>query len=238
VTSVRGWLILAILPSCASEPSADDRTAGQIVATRFDPSVDFGSFSTFAIDPVVSTTSDASSGGVAGAVGNAVIINQIVANMLARGYRQTEVSSGPDMGINATVFTRVKSATSVTTGYWWGLPGYGATPAYWGYPAGTYYAPWNYESLAFKSTTLIIQIVDLHDVMPVSVSPLGTPEGVVGRTRAIDAGAFSDAGTAVALDVAWTAVLHGYVVEGGTLVPEVPGAIDQAFAQSPYLQKR
>ena len=85
--SVWGWFCLAILPSCASQPSADDRTAGLIVATRFDPNVDFGALPTFAIDPVVSTTSDATSGGVAGAVGNAVIINQIVANMQARGYR-------------------------------------------------------------------------------------------------------------------------------------------------------
>src|SRR5258706_9557822 len=165
---VRGWLFLAILPSCASEPSADDRTAGQIVATRFDPGVDFGSFSTFAIDPVVTTISDATPGGVAGDVGSALIINQIVSDMEARGYQQIDVSSRPDMGISATVFTRVKADTTVTAGYWWGLPGYGATPSYWGYPAGAYYAPWNYESLAFKSTTFIIQIVDLRNVMSAS----------------------------------------------------------------------
>src|SRR5262245_45557284 len=114
--STWGWIFLAILPSCASEPTADERTADRIVATRFDPSVDFGSFSTFAIDPVVSTTSDVSSGGVAGPVANAIIINQIVANMQARGYQQVDVASGPDMGMNATVFTRVKADTTVTTG--------------------------------------------------------------------------------------------------------------------------
>lgn len=227
--SVRGWVFLAILPSCAAEPTADQRTAGQIVATRVDPSVEFSSFSTFAIDPVVSTTSDATNGGVAGAVGSTVIVNQIVANMLARGYQQTDVSSRPDMGINATVFTRVKPETNATAGYWWGLPGYGGTPEFWGFPGGVYYAPWTYESLAFKSTTLIIQIVDLRDVMSASV---------VSQRRAFDAGILPDGGLGVALDVAWTAILHGYVAENGTLLPEVPGAIDQAFAQSPYLQKR
>jgi len=227
--SVWGWLCLAILPSCASEPSANDRTAGQIVATRFDPSVDFGALPTFAINPVVSTTSDATSGGVAGAVENAVIINQIVANMQARGYRQTDVASKPDLGINATVFTRLKAETNVTAGYWWGLPGYGATPTYWGYPSGAYYSPWTYESQAFKSTTLIIQIVDLRDVMSASV---------VGRTHTLDAGVVPDGGITIALDVAWTALLHGYVAANGTLLPEAPGAINQAFVQSPYLQAR
>jgi hypothetical protein len=225
--SVRGWLILALLPCCASEPSADDRTAGQIIATRFDPSVDFGTFSTFAIDPVVSTTGDASTGGVLDAAGSAVVVNEVISNMQARGYRQTEVSSRPDMGINATVFSRIK-ATVTVTGDWWALPGYTA-PAFWGYPGGAYYAPWNYESLAFKSTTLIIQIADLRDVLTADV---------VGRTRAIDAGISPDGGSAAALDVVWTALLHGYVAVGGTLLPEVPGAIDQAFVQSPYLQKR
>src|SRR6187455_3275340 len=98
--SAHGWLFLAILPSCASQPSADERTASQIIATRFDPSVDFGSFSTYAINPVVSTTSDATSGGVAGAIGSALIIDQVVAQMNARGYQQTDVANKPDMGIN------------------------------------------------------------------------------------------------------------------------------------------
>ena len=221
---------MAFLPSCGSQPSADDRTAGLIVATRFDPNVDFGALPTFAIDPVVSTTSDASSGGVAGAVGNAVIIDQIVANMQARGYRQIDVASKPDLGVNATVFTRVKAGTTVSAGYWWGLPGYGGTPEFWGVPTGAYYAPWTYESLAFKSTTLIIQIVDLRDAMSASV---------VGRTRPFDGGLLpEDGGITIALDVAWTAILHGYVAENGTLIPEAPGAIDQAFVQSPYLQTR
>jgi hypothetical protein len=220
---------LAILPSCASEPSADQRTAAQIIATRFDPSVDFGSFTTFAIDPVVTLTSDATSGGVAGAVGNELIIRQITANMTARGYVQTDVSSGADMGINATIFTRVKAETNVTAGYWWGLPGYGGTPSFWGFPTGAYYAPWTYESLAFKSSTLIIQIVDLRH-------PMST--AVVSQTHAIDAGILPDGGIGVALDVAWTALLHSFVAANGTLVPEIPGAIDQAFAQSPFLQRR
>jgi hypothetical protein len=133
------------------------------------------------------------------------------------------------MGISATVFTRVKTETVVTTGYWWGTSGFGATPAFWGFPVGGYYAPWTYESLAFKSTTLIIQIVDLHDVMSAAV---------VNRTHVVDAGILPDGGLGVALDVAWTALLHGYVLADGTLVPEIPGAIDQAFAQSPFLQKR
>ena len=117
----------------------------------------------------------------------------------------------------------------MSTGYWWGLPGYGATPTYWGYPSGAYDAPWTYQSQAFKSTTLIIQIVDLRDVMSASV---------VARTRTFDAGVFPDGGITIALDVAWTAILHGYVAENGTLLPEAPGAIDQAFVQSPYLQTR
>jgi hypothetical protein len=220
---------LAILPSCASEPSADQRTAAPIIATRVDPNVDFGSFTTFAIDPIVTTTSDATGGGVAGPAATAIIIDSIAANMRARGYQQVDPASSPNLGINATIFTRLKAETNVTAGFWWGLPGYGGTPAFWGVPAGTYYSPWTYESQAFKSTTLIIQIVDLRDPMSVAV---------VSRTHAIDAGAFSDGGVGVALDVAWTALLHGFVAADFTLLPAVPAAIDQAFAQSPYIQRR
>jgi hypothetical protein len=226
---MRGLLFLAILPCCASEPSADDRTSNQIIATRVDPVVDFGSFSTFAVDPVVSTTGDATDGGVAGDDASAIIINQVIANMVARGYRQTDVSSHPDMGINATIFSRIKQQTVVTTGTWWTSPGYGGTPSFWGFPDGTYYAPWTYESLAFKSSTLIIQIVDLRHVKPATV---------VDQTHPIDAGTLADGGSVPALEVAWTALLHNFVLASGTLLPEVPGAIDQAFRQSPYIEKR
>ena len=47
---------------------------------------------------------------------------------------------------------------------------------------------------------------------------------VVGRTRVFDGGLLpADGGITIALDVAWTALLHGYVAENGTLIPEAPG---------------
>ncbi|HKQ69106.1 MAG TPA: DUF4136 domain-containing protein [Polyangiaceae bacterium] len=210
---------------CAPAPDIAERTTREIIATTYDPKIDFGSFATFAVASPVSVVSDTTDAGTLSADDSALITDRISANMRDRGYLQVETSSRPELGLSATVLSRVDTATVVSPGYWWGLPGYGATPSYWGYPGGSYYPGFGYSSVAFKSATLIIQMADLRDAGASPPSPLA------------DAAFSSDRGT-LGIEVAWVAFAHGYASLQADLAPAAPLAVDQAFAQSPYIRKR
>jgi hypothetical protein len=217
-------LLMALLGlwACSETPNIDDRTARQIIATKYDPAVDFGSFSTFAVSPNVALVTDAGEARAISTTDSQAVIDSITRNLRARGYRRVEPAAHPDLGAMATAFIKLKVETVAYPGYWSGTPGYPTPPSYWGYPGGSYAAGYGYSSVAYKSGTLIVELVDLRDA---------------GRTPALDGGSALDAG-GPRLEVAWAAILHGYVALGGSFLPEVPEAIDQAFVQSPYLQAR
>jgi Domain of unknown function (DUF4136) len=227
-----GALALVGLTACASRPNVTDLTSGPIVATKFDPAVDFGSFATFAINPTVSLTTDlGDAGGTLPPDNAASVVDAITANMSARGYQRVGITERPALGLQATVSLQLNTATVGSAGSWWGAPGYGSTPAFWGFPSSFYYAPWSYSTIAYKAGTLIIEAVDLRD----PGVGLTVPDASVGPP-ASDAG---DGGTAFRLEVVWAAYMHAVTQELlSSFGPDTQAAINQAFLQSPYLQRQ
>jgi Domain of unknown function (DUF4136) len=194
---------------CATQPNVDDLISGPVVVTKFDPTVDFSTFDTFAVNPTVSLVRDDADGGVLRMDASSAIVDRIIANVSGRGYRLVGASERPSLGFQATVYIQRNLATAAYAGYWWGLPGYAGAPAYWGYPGGAYYTPWTYVTQAYKSGTLIVECVNLRDAQS------GSPR----------------------LEVVWAAYAHAVTQKLlESLSEDALAAIDQAFLQSPYLQ--
>jgi hypothetical protein len=206
--------------SGCTTPTVDERTAEPFVVTRYDTTIDFGGFSTFAIAPMVSLVSDVIDAGFLPLMGGDMIIASVTSHLEERGYTQVEPTARPDLGVVVTALVRLKVETNVFPGYWWGQPGYVAPPTFFGFSDGFYNAGWGYSSMAFKSGTLIIDMFDLRDP---------------GRAPLLDGGAPRDAG-GVALESVWVGIGHGSVTLRASFAPTVLAVIDQAFAQSPYLQ--
>jgi hypothetical protein len=219
---------LAVGGGCATQPDVSELISQPAVATQYNASVDFGSFDTFAVDPTVSVVSDIGDAGAISPDQQQAIVERITANMTARGYQSVPQSERPSLGLQATVFKQVNVATA-SSGYWWGAPGFTATPGYWGYPGSQYYSAWGYSTTAYKSGTLVIECVDLRDAVPGAV-----PDAAI---LYVDAG--TDGAAGGRLQVIWAAYAHAITQELLTsFAPDVPVSIDQAFAQSPYLTRR
>jgi hypothetical protein len=219
---------LVALGACATKPASDELLSGVVVATKFDTQVNFGSFDTFAVNPTVSVVRDVGDGGILPPVSTMGIVERITSNMSARGYQQVGVSERPNLGLQATVYLQINTATVGFTGFWWGAPGFASTPAFWGFPTAGYFEPWAYGTVAYRSGTLVIEMADLRDVgVP------GTLDASVGPVP--DAG---DGGAATRLEIVWSAYAHGVTQELlASFGPQTDEAIDQAFIQSPYIQR-
>jgi hypothetical protein len=215
------WALALLLAACATQPDVTELVSTPVVATKFDPNIDFGTFDTFAINPTVSVVrdiGDASSSGTLSPDNAAAVVDRVTANMTARGYRLVAVSEHPQLGMQLTVFLQLNVATVQSSGFWWGAPGFAGVPAYWGFPTSSYFAPGAYSTQAYKSGTLVIECVDLRDA------------GSNGS---------SDASPGGGLEVAWSAFAHAVTTSLlSSQKDEALAAIDQAFLQSPYLTRR
>jgi hypothetical protein len=223
---IGGTLAFLMIGACAAQPSVDDLIAAPVVATKYDPSIDFGTFDTFAVNPTVSVVKDIGDAGILSQEPGADIVERITTDMSARGYQLVAVSERPSLGLQATVYLQLNAATTSYGGYWWGAAGYAGVPSYWGYPSSQYYAPWSYTTTAYKTGTLVVECVDLRDagaaVPDASVAPPNTEAGASGR-----------------LEVVWTIYAHAVTKSLlGSLSEDALVAIDQGFAQSPYIQRR
>ncbi len=215
-----------MIGACAAQPSVDELIAAPVVATKFDPQIDFGTFDTFAVNPTVSVVKDVGDGGTLPQERGRDIVDRITTDMSSRGYQLVAVSERPSLGLQAMVYLQLNAATTTYGGSWWGAPGYAGVPSYWGYPSSQYYAPWSYATVAYKTGTLVVECIDLRDAgtsaSDASAGPPNTEAGASGR-----------------LEVVWT--LYAHAVTQSLLASfseDALASIDQGFAQSPYLQRR
>jgi hypothetical protein len=220
----RSCVLALLLGACATQPDVSELITQPVVATKYDPNIDFGTFETFAVNPTVPVVRDVGDGGTISTSGTlssdtaASIVDRVTAHMTMRGYRLVAVSERPQLGVQMTVFLQINVATVVSPGYWWGAPGYTSAPAYWGFPSSSYFAPWSYSSTAYRSGTLVIEVVDLRDAASIATIHASAS----GR-----------------LEVVWAAYAHAVAPSLLTsLTPDALAAIDQAFLQSPYLERR
>ncbi len=179
-----------------------------VVATVHDSTVDFSTFSTFAIpDTVVQLFEDSAGSVELSHDFDDLIISDIVRNMEALGYEREldPLSFGADAVLLVMMIGLENTSWYVSYPWWnyWGwYPGWG----WWGgYPGWGWGYPGYVGSVTYETGTLIIAWLDPNE--PIEEEML--------------------------LPVPWTAVVTGLLGTGSTTTAtRITSAIDQAFAQS------
>jgi hypothetical protein len=209
--------------SCRNEPTVDELIAEQIVVTKFDPAADFSSYATFAIPETITLVRsfDAQVApleqldpAVAGP-----ILDELSTQLTSRGYTRVARTAGPDVGVAVTAIVLLRVET-VSNGAWWSLGN--AAPDFWGYDGATITEPFAYETVAWRSGTLIVELEDLRAARD-RVTP-STPNIAAAATD-----------VPAEIRIVWAAITHGVVGPDPSAAPVA--ALQQAFAQSPYLRR-
>ncbi|MFT3704309.1 MAG: DUF4136 domain-containing protein [Agriterribacter sp.] len=206
-----GSLILAVtgFTSCEKLPPLDNLSSDFVVETKYDSSVHFSSYKTFAIRDTIAVATENPKDSVWYDADAQTIINEVTKQMKAAGYTQVAAGEkgGADLGIQL-VGIRNRTIFNVTPGYWWGFPGYG-DPYYWGdYDGYPYWNPYWY-SYSIKTGSLIVEMADLKDAV---------------RNQK--------------LNIIWTGIGSGQIGDSKSFIlDQCIKTVDQAFIQSPYLNQ-
>lgn len=206
-------ILLAVfaLVSCEKDPDMDKLDNEYLVFTNHDTSTKFNSFSTYYLPDSILVIGDKKDPEYWKDANAQTIINAYKAKMDAAGYMQVEDKEMANLGLQLSYV----SSTYYFTGYydqrpWWhSYPGYW-WPGYWGnhWGGGWYYSyPITYS---YSTGSLLADLVNLE-----------APQGQSAK-----------------LPVVWNAYISGLLGSSGSLnVNRTVTAVNQAFAQSPYLKK-
>jgi hypothetical protein len=220
--------IAAVSGGCYTTPDTSQRVTEDIVVTKYDPTVTFSGYATFAVDPTVRAigewTIPLEDGGLPSSMSSA-LITSVEQQLTARGFTEVQPWQRPDLGISISAIGALNVATYVVPYAYWGY-GY---PYYWGYPAYGYYAPWSYSTTVWKSGTVTVEAFDLKAAAAQEVSLDAGP----GTGVSIDGGRLS-----LRISCIWAALVYGVASDttAGS-VNRIVAGIEQAFTQSPYFHK-
>ena len=201
---------LALLATaCHKEPSPQDGDNEYLVYTSPSKDVTFTSYQTFDLADSLLVIGQSEKPQYSQSENAMALINQVRFNMERLGYVYAPSDPDADLGIQMTYIIKTERYVKYYNDpYWWlDFPGYWPS-GYWGNWTGFYY-PYP-VSYTYTTNALITDMVNL------------TGEQNEGE----------------ALEVVWTSYIGGPAgssVQGD--VARMKAAIDQAFAQSPYLQR-
>ena len=204
------FAVLALLAaSCHKEPYPKDSDNEYLVYTSPSKDVTFTSYKTFDLADSLLVIGQSEKPQYSQSENAMALINQVRFNMERLGYVYAPSDPDADLGIQMTYIIKTERYVKYYNDpYWWlDFPGYWPS-GYWGNWTGFYY-PYP-VSYTYTTNALITDMVNL------------TGEQKEGE----------------ALEVVWTSDIGGPAgssVQGD--VARMKAAIDQAFAQSPYLQR-
>lgn len=203
--------VLALLTAaCHKEPSPQDSDNEYLVYTSPGKGVTFTSFRTFDLADSLLVIGQSDKPEYSQSNNALALIQQVRVNMENLGYIYTPDNPDADLGIQMTFVIKTERYVKYYNDpYWWlDYPGYWPS-GYWGNWTGFYY-PYP-VSYTYTTNALITDMVDL-----------------TGDQR--------DGGEP--LEVVWTSYIGGpagYSVQND--VNRLKVAVDQAFVQSPYLNR-
>ena len=158
------FIALGILAmaSCSKYPTASSRLLEDLaVLTQYDVNTNFGLYKTYSIVDSIYYITGKDSSMVLTPDAKAVL-NQIIGNMNARGFKKVAKSAKPDLGINVAAI-KTTTVTVYYPGWYWGYPGY--YPAgWWGYGSSYYYPYYPTYYSSYSAGTLVIEMVNFKDV--------------------------------------------------------------------------
>jgi hypothetical protein len=141
------------LGGCTSVPNQDELLSEPVIYTSRDKTADFKSYSTYYISDTMFLADGASKDSTITNADVTQVVQTIRQNMNANGYTFANMSSHPDLGLQATLI-RNQTETYVYGGYWWYYGWYG-----WYYPPYYPYA----VTVPTNQGTIVIDIIDLKN---------------------------------------------------------------------------
>lgn len=202
--------ILALLAAaCHKEPYPQDSDNEYLVYTSPSKDVDFKEFQTFDLADSLLVIGQSEKPSYSQSNNALALIQQVRTNLEKSGYIYTPDNPDADLGVQMTYIIKTERYVKYYNDpYWWlDYPGYWPS-GYWGNWTGWYY-PYP-VSYTYTTNALLIDMVDL------------TGEEEEGKP----------------LEIVWTSYIGGPAgVSLQSDIKRMKKAIDQAFEQSPYLEK-
>ena len=204
-------ILLAVfaLASCEKDPDMDKLDNDYLVYTNYDKKANFKEFHTYYLPDKILVINDKTEPEYLEGEGAQEILAAYKSNMDARGYTMAATKEEADLGVQVSY---IKSTYYFTDyGYpqwWWGYPGYWGS-GYWGNWGGGWYYPYA-VNYSYSTNSFITEIVNLE-----------APEGAKEK-----------------LPVLWTSYMSGLAYSSSINKTLAVRAVNQAFAQSPYLTNK
>jgi hypothetical protein len=208
-----GLVALVLLGACNPEPDSKQLIDQLVVATNYDTNADFQSYTTYAMpnDTIgfISNTSDDTVIVANKSTFPRPVLAAIKSNLDARGYRQVNRNQSPDLGIKVVVVNDFNVFQQIVyPNYYGGYPGYYGGGYYPGYYGYSSFFYYPYiNTYAYNTGVLVVEILDLKNK---------TANNQV--------------------KVIWDAYM-GDLYSTLDRIPETVNAVNQAFTQSPYVEK-
>ena len=197
-----------LLAACEKDPDVHELDDKYLVYTDYDTDIDFSAFHTYYLPDSILLMSNKLAPDYWTDNNALNIINAYADNMTALGYTRTEHREDAELGLQISYVANRYQVTSVgSPAWWWGYPGYWDI-AYWG-NWGYWYYPYTI-SYGFSTGSFITELLDLK-----------APQGDEKQ-----------------LPIIWSNYLTGILSVSQTYDNQraIEG-VNQAFAQSPYLQR-
>lgn len=200
------------LASCEKDPGMDRSDNEYLVYTNHDASARFEHYDTYYMPDSILVIGDKKDPEYRKDENARQIIDAFAANLNAAGYTRVAEKGKATLGLQLSYV----ASTYYFTGYYEGNPWWNSYPGYWypGYWGGLWGGGWYYPyPITYKYSTgsLLADLIDLK-----------TPEGQNEK-----------------LPVIWNACIGGLPGGNGNLnVNRTVTAVNQAFAQSPYLKRQ
>lgn len=211
------WLLLMGLAGCQKEPSTGALSNEYLVYTACDSEADFAAVERYYIPDSIllighhAVNSKGEKVAKYWSDADALsLINTIVKELDARGYTRVldpQQRTTADVGLQPSYVEESVYYAGYNNPYWWGYYPYYWLPSYW----GPWYG-WSYPfSVYYGYTTgsLLVEMVDLT----------------------------SESGSGKSLPILWNAYISGLLQGDNININGAVEALEQAFAQSPYLNK-
>jgi hypothetical protein len=205
------WLLLpallfALVSCYPGQP--EDISQLDTVVTLYDDTVDFTSFSTYAMPDSVNHFCPDSTGQSCIDVSrqfDQLMLQTVATNMQALGYtREFNPSPGNEPDVLITVAVTASKNWIVSGGYPW-YPWWGWYPCCWGPGWNPWYPPY-WTASSYEVGTILITMVDV------------------------------DGAASENIPVSWTGILNGLLgTQASATQSRIVDGINQAFDQSPYL---
>lgn len=200
-------LLVAAFASCQKEPSLSSLHEDYLVYTAYDSGADFTAAGTYYIPDSILLIGSSPKTEYWKDESAMEIVNAVVSNMDARNFDRTEDKETADLGIQLSYVERVTYFVGYDNPYWWWYYPYYWSPGYWGNWGGWHYPfPVYY---GYTAGSLLIEMVDLD----------------------------AEEATERKLPVVWNSFIGGLLTYSQSVnLQRTVVAVNQAFAQSPYLE--